>query len=201
MAEPVENTRKADHPIDPIFVERWSPRAFTGEAIPVETLMGFFEAARWAPSSYNSQPWRFIWARRETAHWETFFDLLGERNKLWAKNASALVVLASKTTMVPPGQTEPIPSHSHSHDAGAAWENLSLQAVKSGWHTHGMVGFDMERARNVLKIPGEYRIEQIFAIGKRGDKSTLPEAMQTLEQPNARKPLAETVFEGGFPEV
>jgi nitroreductase len=201
MAAPVENTRTADHPIDPIFLDRWSPRAFTGEEIPVETLMTCFEAARWAPSSYNSQPWRFIWARRGTPHWDVFFDLLGEFNRLWAKDASALVVLASKSTMVPPGQTEPIPSHSHSMDAGAAWASLAFQALKSGWHTHGMVGFDMERTRDVLKIPGEYRVEQMIAIGRRGDRSTLSERMQQQEAPNPRKPLAETVFEGGFPDV
>lgn len=195
------NSRRADYPIERIFLDRWSPRAFTGEAIPVETLMSFFEAARWAPSSYNSQPWRFLWARRDTPHWPKFFDLLGERNKIWAADAAALIVLVSKSTMVPPGQTEPIPSHSHSLDTGAAWENFALQALISGWHTHGMVGFDMERARQVLNVPGEYRVEAAIAVGRRGDPAKLPEAMQKVEQPNARKPIAETTHEGGFPEI
>jgi nitroreductase len=201
MTEPFVNSRQPDHPIDKVFTDRWSPRAFTGEEIPVETLMGFFEAARWAPSSYNSQPWRFIYARRNTPHWDVLFDLLGEFNKTWAKDAAALVVLISKSTMVPPGQSEPIPSHSHSMDAGAAWENLSIQATLSGWHTHGMVGFDIERTREVLKVPSEYRVEQAFAIGKRGDKSRLSEMLQGRETPSPRKPLAETVFEGSFPDI
>ena len=201
MTEPFVNPRQPEYPIDKVFIDRWSPRAFTGEEIPVETLMSMFEAARWAPSSYNSQPWRFVYARRNTPHWDTLFGLLGDFNKSWAKDASALVILVSKSTMLPPGQAVSIPSHSHSMDAGAAWANLSLQATLMGWHTHGMVGFDMERTRAVLNLPAEYRVEQAFVIGKAGDKSTLSEALQGREMPSPRKPIAETVFEGVFKDI
>lgn len=199
MADPIENSRRAGYPVDQLFLDRWSPRGFTGEAIAPETLMSFFEAARWAPSASNLQPWCFLWARRDTAPWPTFFDLLGERNKLWAAGAAALVVVTSKTTMVRSGQSEPVASHSHSYDTGAAWENFALQATLSGWHVHGMVGFDMERARAALRVPEDYRIEAAIAVGRRGAALHLPENMQKGERPNARKPVAEITHEGGFP--
>ena len=100
------NPRVADYAIHPQFTDRWSPRAFTGESIPEETLLSFFEAARWAPSAYNSQPWRFLYARRDTPNWERFLGLLNEFNRGWAQHASALVIVISKTTFAVPGATE-----------------------------------------------------------------------------------------------
>ncbi len=190
--------RTSEHEIDPMFLERWSPRAFTGEAIPEGELMSILEAARWAPSSYNSQPWRMVWARRDTPHWAPMLSLLIEFNQSWAKDAAALVVIASSSTMIPPGKTDPVPSHSHSFDAGSAWASLSFQALKMGWHTHGMVGFDMERAFAELGFPAGHRVEAAIAIGRKGDRSSLPEQMAAREEPSPRKPLAETMFEGRF---
>lgn len=190
--------RTADHPIDPLFLERWSPRAFTGEAISEAELMTIFEAARWAPSSYNSQVWRFVYARRDTPSWATFMELLGEFNASWCKDAAALVVLASSETMVPPGKDAAVPSHSHSLDAGSAWAQAALQATRMGWYAHGMVGFDIPRAFAELGFPPGYRVEQMFAIGRRGDKGLLPEYLQGREEPSQRKPLSEIVFEGRF---
>lgn len=192
------NSRTADHVIDPLFLERWSPRAFTDEIISEAELKALFEAARWAPSSYNSQPWRFIYARRGTAHWQTLLGLLNEFNQSWAKNAAALVVIVSKETMAVPGKTEEVPSHSHSFDAGAAWANLALQAVRLGWQAHGMVGFDRERALSELRVPAGYRVEAAVAIGKPGDKAQLPEALQARETPSQRNPISATAFEGAF---
>jgi nitroreductase len=191
--------RTADHDIDPIFLRRWSPRAFTGAEIPESTLLRIFEAARWAPSSYNSQPWRFLYARRDTPQWPTFLGLLGEFNQSWAKNAAVLIVVLSKTTMRPPGRDADIPSHSHSFDAGAAWANLALQATALGWHAHGMVGFDIPRTAVELRVPEGYRIEAAIAIGQQGDKATLPEALQARESPNSRDPVSSFAFEGAFP--
>jgi len=192
------NSRTADHAIDPLFLERWSPRAFTNEIISEAELKALFEAARWAPSSYNSQPWRFIYARRGTAHWQTLLGLLNEFNQSWAKNAAALVVIVSKETMAVPGKAEEVPSHSHSFDAGAAWANLALQAVRLGWQAHGMVGFDRQRALSELKVPAGYRVEAAVAIGKPGDKAQLPEALQARETPSQRNPISATAFEGAF---
>jgi nitroreductase len=188
--------RIADYPVEKLLLERWSPRSFTGEAIPQDVLMTLFEAARWAPSSYNSQPWRFIYGLHGTPAFERIFGLLVPGNQGWAKNASALAVIVSKTTMAPRG-TE-ILSHSHSFDTGAAWQNLSLQATAMGWHTHGMVGFDIPRAATELGVPAGYRVEAALAIGKQADKSALPEALQAMEKPNARNPITSFAFEGRF---
>ena len=85
--------RESDRPIDPLFLERWSPRAFDGSLVPQEDLETMLEAARWAPSAFNSQPWRFLYARRDTEHWPRFLGLLSTYNQSWAKNAAALLIL------------------------------------------------------------------------------------------------------------
>ncbi len=193
-----DNTRVAGHPINRAFLDRWSPRAFTGEAIPQETLFSIFEAARWAPSSYNSQPWRFIYATRDNAHWDRLLSLLIEFNQSWAKAGSALVFIISETTMIVPGKDGRVPSHSHSFDAGAAWGSMALQASMLGWAAHGMVGVDFDRAAVELKVPDDHRVEAGIVIGKQGPKSMLPEALQAREMPSLRKPLAEIAFEGSF---
>lgn len=192
------NSRTADYPIDALFLERWSPRAFTGEAIPEAELLTLFEAARWAPSSYNSQPWRFLYARRDTEHWPRFLGLLNAFNQTWAKNASALVILVSKQTLLPTGAEKEVPSHTHSLDAGAAWANLALQATRSGWSAHGMAGFDVARTGAELGVPSHYRVEAAIAIGRPGAKSVLPEALQAREQPSGRLPLSQLVRQGRF---
>lgn len=193
------NNRKADYPIDEMFLQRWSPRAFTAEAIPEHDLFTMLEAARWAASSYNSQPWRFLWARRETAHWDKFLGLLVEFNQSWAKDASALVFLVSNSLMRPPGADADVPSYTHSLDAGTASGYFTLQVSRMGWFAHGMVGFDKERAFAELNVPEGYRVEAAYAIGKLGDKSSLPEMLQAREEPSDRTPLSDLAFEGGFP--
>nr|WP_321986686.1 nitroreductase family protein [uncultured Lichenicoccus sp.] len=190
--------RVADYPIESVFLERWSPRAFTGEAIPEAELFSLFEAARWAPSAYNSQPWRFLYARRDTPQWQPFLEILIEFNRSWVKNAAALVFLISKSTMLPPGKDREVPSHSHSFDAGAAWGAFGLQAVKSGWATHGMVGLDFEKAFADLGLVEGWRVEAAIAIGRRGDKSILPEALQARETPSPRLPVKVIAMEGRF---
>lgn len=189
--------RTPDHTIDPLFHERWSPRAFTGEEISVDTLMGLFEAARWAPSAMNLQPWRFVYARRGTPAFAQFLEALAPANRLWAANASALVAIASHELMALPGK-DPVPSASHSFDAGAAWAQLALQAHLWDWSTHAMGGFDQERARKALAVPDAYQIEVFIAIGRQGDASALPDWAKARETPSGRKPLAELVREGSF---
>ena len=191
--------RKADHEIDRIFLERWSPRAFTDEAIGRDELLRLFEAARWAPSAYNAQPWRFVYARRNDPHWQRFLDLLVPFNASWAKDAAALVAIVSKQTLRLPGKEEETANYSHSFDAGAAWASLALQASLLGWQAHGMAGFDHQRAVTELNIPHGYRPEAIIAIGRPGDKSRLPEPLQSRETPSQRNPLADVVVEGAFP--
>ncbi len=186
--------RHADHAIDNLFLDRWSPRAMSGEEIPQEDLMVLFEAARWAPSSYNNQPWRILYARRNSEYWPLFFDLLVDVNKAWARNAGALLLFISKTTLDLNGK----PSITHSFDAGAAWENLALQGSLKGYVVHGMQGFDYERAKAALSVPDGYRVEAMAAIGKPGAKETLPEELQKREAPNVRRKLEDTIREGPF---
>ena len=191
-------SRTADHAIDPQFTERWSPRAFADADISQDTLLSFFEAARWAPSAYNSQPWRFLYARRGTPNWERYLSLLVEFNRSWAQHASALVIIVSKTTFTAPGATEESPALWHTFDTGSAWAHLALQASLSGWHTHGMAGFDQELTRKELNIPEDYAIHAAVAIGKLGDKSILPEYLQGREAPSPRRPVTELAAEGDF---
>ena len=187
--------RQPEYDVDRLFVNRWSPRAMSGEEIDDTALMRLFEAAKWAPSSYNNQPWRFLYAKRQTPHWPTFFDLLIEGNQRWAKNAAVLLCIVSKNTMDRDGS----PSPTHTFDAGAAWENLALQATLSGLVAHGMQGFDYDKARQVLRVPEGYTVEAMVAIGKPGNREDLPERLREREVPAGRKKLAEIVFEGGFP--
>ena len=193
------NERIADYPIDPMFLERWSPRAMTGEPILEEDLFTMLEAARWAASAYNSQPWRFIFARCGSGPFDVLLALLNESNRSWAKDASALVVIVSNSMMRPPGAAQDVSSYSHSFDTGAASGYFALQANRMGWYVHGMVGFDMQRAFAELNVPLGFRVEAAFAVGRRDDKAKLPAALQAREQPNQRRPLKEVVFEGAFP--
>lgn len=166
----------------------------TGEELTDEVLMSLFEAARWAPSSYNNQPWRFIYAKSNTEHWERFFNLLVEGNKVWAKNAAALVVVIARKNF----EFNEKPARTYQFDTGAAWENLALEATSKGLAVHGMQGFDYEKAREDLEIPDNFDVMAMIAIGKRGPRNQLPPQLQEREYPNDRKPLKEIVMEGLF---
>lgn len=189
--------RQPEYPINPLILHRWSPRAMSGETISDDELMPLFEAARWAPSSYNNQPWRFVYAKRGTPHWELLFGLLVEFNQQWAKNAAALVVVLSKKTFDHNGK----PAQTYAFDAGAAWENLALEASSRGLVAHGMEGFDYARARKALNIPEDYDVMAMVAIGKKAPKSVLLQEMQEREVPSQRRPLKEMVMEGCFEVV
>lgn len=188
-----KNTRKAGYPIHEMFINRWSPRAMSGASISDQQLYTLFEAARWAPSSYNSQPWRFIYVKRDSSNWQKFFDLLVPFNQTWCKNAAALVVIISKKNF-DWGE----PSISHSFDAGAAWQNLSLQGSEMGLVIHGMSGFDYDKAKKELYIPDDYVVEVMFAVGHPADETVLPENLRKDEKPSGRKPLQELIYEGSF---
>ncbi len=166
----------------------------TGESLDEDEFMPLFEAAKWAPSSYNNQPWRFLYTTRNSDHWNVYFDFLSNENKIWAKRAAVLVVMVSKTTFDYNGE----PSRTHSFDTGAAWQNLALEGARQGLVVHGIGGFDYERAAAVLSVPSDYAIEAMAAIGVRETPSALPSEMQEREQPSDRKPLSDVVIEGAF---
>lgn len=187
--------RTTDTALDPLFLHRWSPRAFDGSVIPAADLRTIFDAGRWAPSAYNYQPWRFLYATRDdAANWQRFLDILIPFNQSWAKEASVLAFIISEITMGAPDK----PNHAHSLDAGSAWGSIALQAHLLGYHTHGMAGFDHDKARAELAVPETFRLEAAFVIGKIGDPATLPEALQAREVPSDRKPLDEVAYPGNF---
>ena len=137
------NSRESQFPIEAMFLDRWSPRAFTGETISEEQLLTILDAAHWAPSSANQQPWRFIYALKGSEHFETALGLLAEANQEWAKNASALLFVVSRGFS---GDfSEGKKSYTHSFDAGAAWGHFAMQARFSGFYAHGMGGIKHER--------------------------------------------------------
>jgi nitroreductase len=190
----VREIRQPEHLVSEPFIQRWSPRALTGEPVSPEDLFGLFEAARWAPSSFNNQPWRFLYAFKNTAEWEVFFDLLVEGNRNWAKNAGALIVLVSKKTFDRNGQ----PSRTHSFDTGAAWMSLALEASLRGFVAHGMGGFNANKAQQVLAIPDGYLVEIMIAVGRQASADTLPDDLQKSEQPSPRKRIVQIAREGSW---
>ncbi len=194
LTEEVQQQRKANYAIHPLIVNRWSPRSMTGEELSDDELMPLFEAARWAPSSYNAQLWRFVYAKRQTTFWKTFVDLLVEGNKAWAQQAAVLVVVTSRKLF----EHNDKPSVTHAFDAGAAWENLALEGTRRGFVVHGMQGFDYEKARRELRVPEDYEVLAMVAIGKRAPKESLPSHLQEMERPNDRRPLEEIVVAGRF---
>ena len=188
--------RTTNPAILPLIRERWSPRSFDASAMPQADLEVLLEAAGLAPSAYNMQPWTFLYAHRGDENWDRFLSLLVEFNQGWAKQASVLLFAVSKTTM---GQGEQAsPSYSHSFDAGAAWQNLALQAAHMGYAAHGMTGVDFARATAELAVPDDHRIEAAIAVGRPAPADRLPEFLRDKEVVSGRKPVAEIMRAGGF---
>jgi len=190
------NGRDADHDIEPMFLQRWSPRAFTSEAIPDELLMSMFEAARWAPSAGNGQPWRFVYAKRDTPEWAPLFETLNPGNQAWVQTASVLMfVVADKMRARPDGQLVPNPTYAF--DCGTAWGYLALQAHHLGWAAHGMAGFDREKAAAAMGMDeSRHQVMAAVAIGRAADRETLSDEQKTRETPNGRRPIGELVSVG-----
>jgi nitroreductase len=192
------NNRESQQPIDALFLDRWSPRAFSNETMPEADLLTILEAGHWAPSSYNHQPWRFVYALRGSEQWDSFMSLLIDFNQGWAKSAAAILFVVSRTHSGELGSAEQKPIYSHSFDAGTAWGFMALQAHMSGYEAHGMTGVHFDKAPDVLGIPDGYRVECAVAIGKIGDKNQLPEGLRDREVPSPRKPLSDVAFNGKF---
>src|SRR5690625_22207 len=185
--------RKADHQIDPIHLERWSSRAFATTPVEDAKLDSIFEAARWAPSAANWQPWHFVYAQKQ-ADLEKFHSFINENNVEWCKRAPVLVAVISKLTRNEEGDANPF----HAFDTGTAWGYLSLEAHRQGLLTHGMGGFDREKAKEVLNIPEEYEVQAVVAIGYHDPEAPLSEKNQAREVPSDRNPLETFLFEGSF---
>jgi nitroreductase len=176
--------------IEPI-VKRWSPRAYSDLTVSPENLKEVFDAARWAASSSNEQPWRFLVGHRGDETYKKIFDTLVEFNQGWAKSAPVLILSAGKKTFTSNGTA----NHYSLHDLGAATAYLGLQATALGFHTHSMGGFDQAKARELFHIPDDFEIGSVTALGYLGDPDTLPDRMKRTElAPRQRKALGEIVF-------
>ncbi len=188
------NTRTTEYPIKDIFLKRYSPRAFSGESIDKEDLMTLFEAARWAPSGRNFQPWRYIYATKESPEFENFLQFLTESNRVWCARAGVLVVVISKKNL-DDGSLQ----KTHSFEAGLATQNLLLQATEMNILAHPMGGILADMITEKLSLSSdEYKVECMIAIGRPGKIEDLPEKLQAREAPSQRKPLEEIAFEEKF---
>jgi len=164
----------------------------TGASIDDDTLMSFFEAARWAPSAMNNQVVRFAYAKKGTPHWKPYFDLLVEGNRAWCTDASALVIIISRKISYHKDRPQP----SHSFEAGAAFENFALEATSHEYVAHPMGGFDKENAHNLLKLDDNWNVEIMIAVGEYDAEKS----QENNEASSDRKPLSEIVFEGTLPD-
>lgn len=192
--ENIEKYRKADYEIDSIYIKRWSPRAFSDKKVTEEVLFSLFEAARWAPSAANIQPWHFIFARSEKDR-KKFLSFINDGNVIWCDKAPVLVAVISKET-TESGRM----NSSHAFDTGTAWGYLSLEAARKGLIAHAMGGFDHQKAKEVLQLPDNYTVHAMIAIGYQGSKDMLAEQLKEREKPSTRKKINEFISEGSFKE-
>ena len=177
--------------VDEAILSRRSPRSFSSKEVSAADLEKVFEAARWAASSYNEQPWRFLVGRRGDATYAKILDALVEFNQGWAKSAPVLILSVGSKKFAHNGT----PNHYALHDVGAATAYLMLQGFALGLHTHAMGGFDLEKARASFGVPEEFEIGAVTALGHLGDGAELPEQLKKMENgPRVRKPLSETVL-------
>jgi nitroreductase len=177
--------------VEDLFLRRWSPRAFADKDVSADDLKKIFEAASWAASSYNEQPWRFFLGRKGDATYQKIYDTLVEFNQGWAKSAPVLILSVASNKFAQSGR----PNQYSLHDTGAATANLSLQATALGLHTHSMAGFDHGKARKIFNVSADYDIGAVTALGYLGNPETLHDQLRTNElSPRQRKPVSEFVM-------
>jgi len=195
MNEHACSKREPDAAVDPMFPDRWSPRAFKPEPVSEAELAQLFEAARWAPSSMNEQPWRFVYARTPAAL-ARFRPLLREMNQVWASRAPVLIFLFATRRFAADGRR----NRTAQFDCGAAWMSLALQARKMGLYTHAMAGIHREATYEALGVPeDEYEVMAALAVGHRDHPRLLPADLRQRECPSSRRQVAEFVFDTAFP--
>ena len=197
MSPDLPEGRKPDHPVAAAFLARWSPRSFTDRAVTEAEVMSLLEAARWAPSASNQQPWRLVWARRGEDAFAAIHSALALGNQLWAGNAGALFVVASKDTQTNRDGAE-VPNRTAGFDTGAAWISVALQAQTMGLAAHAMGGFDREKLAATVRLPEGHTLHCVVAVGEQGPADALPEDLAAREKPSGRKPLADTARHGRF---
>lgn len=186
----VDPMRTFEYDIMPEIKERWSPRALSSEPIPMEDIRAIIEAAHYAPSCFNEQPWRFVVAHTPEAL-KPFHEALSSRNALWATKAPVLILICGHQKFAQSGKD----NFYHTFDSGTAWGFLSLEAQRRGICTHGMAGFKKTMLRESLNIPEEWTLIALVAVGRYGSIDDLDETFLSEEQPNERRPIEEIMFE------
>ena len=186
MGSKPPNDRVAECEVDSIFTDRWSPRAFSPEPLSEHQVKSLFEAARWAPSCFNEQPWLFVYAT-DPEHRQKLVSILVEKNQRWAGKCPLLMFVLARRQFKEGGR-----ENRHApFDAGSAWLSLALQARRLGLYAHAMAGFSIKKAYEILGVSAEeYLIMAAIAVGHKGDADQLPEDIRAMESPNTRKPLA-----------
>jgi nitroreductase len=191
-----ERTAVTAVPLHPVLADRWSTRAYDGSPVDDSALTALLEAARWAPSAMNAQPWRFLVGRRGTegpdSTWQAIYSSLAEGNRIWADRASVLIVATARTRN-PDGTARAVGPY----ELGLAVAQLSMQAHADGLHVHQMGGFDPDVVRSALGVPGDYTPYVVLAVGRRGSDDHLPQFLREREGgPRERLPLRDIAFAG-----
>ena len=164
----------------------------SGQALTHAQVQSLCEAGRWAPSCFNSQPWRFVFALPGTPQWQPLLDLLMDVNQIWAEKAGALVALVARTHF----EANDAPAATHSFDAGSAWMSMALQAQHMGLAAHAMWGFHHDKASDVLKLPKYFTTQAMIAFGHPASSESLTDPLREREAPSPRKALEELMFNG-----
>jgi len=190
------NSAPAEHPVHELIRNRWSPRSYTGRKVETAQLASLLEAARWAPSCFNEQPWFFLIAEKaNAAEYEKMLSCLVEANQKWARLAPVLMISVAKLSFQKTGK----PNRHAQHDVGLAAENMALQAEAMGLDLHQMAGFDVDKTRQLYIIPEGYEPMAAMAVGYAGVPELLPEDLAERERaPRARRKIQEFAFTGAW---
>lgn len=191
-----ERTASAPASLHPVLADRWSTRAFADLPVDADAISALLEAARWAPSAMNAQPWRFLVGQRTAsgpdATWQAIYDTLAEGNRVWADRAPVLILAVTQTTNED-GSPRPVAAY----ELGLAVSQLTTQAHADGLHVHQMGGFDAAAARRALGVPAEFTPYVVIAVGRRGSDEHLPAFLRDREAaPRERRPLSDLAFAG-----
>ncbi|MFZ5351290.1 MAG: nitroreductase family protein [Bacillota bacterium] len=183
--------RHSDNDINKLIFERWSPRSYKNKSIEEDKLNSILEAARWAPSCFNEQPWRFIVAQSSEDR-ERVIAFLADANKAWCNNVPVFITVISRADFAQSGKQ----NRWNGFDAGCSWGYIALEARRQGLYAHAMGGFDRLKAKEALKIPEGFEVYAVIALGERDIPEVLSEKLREREKPSDRKPLKEIVFYG-----
>lgn len=193
----MQNPTNNNHPLNELIKQRWSPRAFSAKSVEKEKIKSILEAARWAPSAFNEQPWRFIVGEKGGSTYDSILSTLVDWNILWAGNAPVLILNIAKKTFTHNAK----PNVTFKYDLGQAVGLMITEAVDKGLYTHQMSGFNADKAAELFNIPDDFQAVSVTALGYYGNADELPKDMAEMEtKPRERKEFKDVVFGEKFGE-